>query len=335
MTMEATRKGMESQTLYMLSSKLSDAADIEAVIMIAVESMSRLLQVNVGCIYVGEQAEPIYIQQLEKEQSHRNVTDVDEIRRKFTNLRTEYLENEESWTFPVNGQNRLLAVIMIDRKVSEEELSSNKKLIHSMIENISLALERIEITIERVRDRQRMERERERANLLRAISHDLRTPLSGIMGSAEMLMDMTEKDDNRQKLLKGIYQDADWLKSLVENILSLTRLQDGKILVHKEMEALEEVIACAVAHIEKNYPDREIQVEIPEDFRMVPMDAKLMEQVITNLLDNVVKHTTCEDTQVLRSVMASTRRKIENNPAKPEYILTEIGIGYRMRERDK
>ena len=282
MTMEATRKGMESQTLYMLSSKLSDAADIEAVIKIAVESMSRLLQVNVGCIYVGEQAEPIYIQQLEKEQLHRSVTDVDEIRRKFTNLRTEYLENEESWTFPVNGQNRLLAVIMIDRKVSEEELSSNKKLIHSMIENISLALERIEITIERVRDRQRMERERERANLLRAISHDLRTPLSGIMGSAEMLMDMTEKDDNRQKLLKGIYQDADWLKSLVENILSLTRLQDGKILVHKEMEALEEVIACAVAHIEKNYPDREIQVEIPE-------------QVIINLLDNAVKHTTCEE----------------------------------------
>ena len=189
-----------------------------------------------------------------------------------------------------------MAVIMIDRKVSEEELSSNKKLIHSMIENISLALERIEITIERVRDRQRMERERERANLLRAISHDLRTPLSGIMGSAEMLMDMTEKDDNRQKLLKGIYQDADWLKSLVENILSLTRLQDGKILIHKEMEALEEVIACAVAHIEKNYPDREIQVEIPEDFRMVPMDAKLIEQVITNLLDNAVKHTTCEET---------------------------------------
>ena len=291
MTVEATRKGMESQVLYMLSSKLSDATDIEAVIKIAVESMSRLLQVNVGCIYVGEQAEPIYIQQLEKEQLHRSVTDVDEIRRKFTNLRTEYLENEESWTFPVNGQNRLLAVIMIDRKVSEEELSSNKKLIHSMIENISFALERIEITIERVRDRQRMERERDRANLLRAISHDLRTPLSGIMGSAEMLMDMTEKGDNRQKLLKGIYQDADWLKSLVENILSLTRLQDGKIVIQKEMEAIEEVIGCAVAHVERSFPEREIQVEIPEEFRLVPMDAKLIEQVITNLLDNAVKHT--------------------------------------------
>lgn len=76
--MEDTRKGMESQTLYILSSKLSDAADIETVIKIAVESMSKLLQVNVGCIYVGEQAEPIYIQQLEKEQLHRSVKDVDE-----------------------------------------------------------------------------------------------------------------------------------------------------------------------------------------------------------------------------------------------------------------
>ena len=311
MTMEATRKGMESQTLYMLSSKLSDAADIEAVIKIAAESMSRLLQVNVGCIYVGEQAEPIYIQQLEKEQLHRSVTDVDEIRRIFTNLRTEYLENGENWAFPVNGQNRLLAVIMIDRKVSEEELSPNKKLIHSMIENISLALERIEITIERVKDKQRIEKEQERANLLRSISHDLRTPLSAIMGSCEILMDMTKNNQDSLKLVKGIYQDADWLKSLVENILSLTRLQDGKILVHKEMEALEEVIGSAVAHIEKMNPDREIQVDIPDDFVLVPMDAKLIEQVITNLLDNAIKHTTSKQ-EIMVSVSYNDKEAIDS-----------------------
>ena len=79
-----------------ISEKSGYVADIEAVIKIAAESMSRLLQVNVGCIYVGEQAEPIYVRQLEKEQLHRSVIDVDEIRRKFTNLRTEYLENEEN-----------------------------------------------------------------------------------------------------------------------------------------------------------------------------------------------------------------------------------------------
>ena len=157
-------------------------------------------------------------------------------------------------------------------------------MLHSMMENVSLALERIAVTMERIEDRQKMERERERANLLRAISHDLRTPLSGIMGTSEILMDMTEKEDKRQQLLRGIYQDADWLKSLVENILSLTRLQDGQVVVHKEMEAMEEIVESAISHVEKAFPDREIQVEIPEDFHLVPMDARLIEQVITNLL---------------------------------------------------
>ena len=279
MTEEATRKGMESRTLYMLSGKLSDAADIESVIKAAAESLSSLLKVNVGCAYVGNRAKPVYIQQVGDEQIHRNIDNAEDLRIKLSNLRTEYMTDGENRIFPVNGQNGLLGVVTIDKKISSDELSLNKKLIHSMIDNISLALERIEITIERARDRQRMERERERANLLRAISHDLRTPLSGIMG------------DCRQKILKGIYRDADWLKSLVENILSLTRLQDGKILLHKENEALEEVIASAVAHIEKVYPDREIQVEIPDEFKTVPMDARLIEQVIANLLDNAVKHT--------------------------------------------
>ena len=62
-------------------------------------------------------------------------------------------------------------------------------------------------------------------------------------------------------------------------------------MIQKEMEAIEEVIGCAVAHVERSFPEREIQVEIPEEFRLVPMDAKLIEQVITNLLDNAVKHT--------------------------------------------
>ncbi|MDY5027624.1 MAG: DUF4118 domain-containing protein [Oliverpabstia sp.] len=291
LTEEANERGKESQILYMLSSKLSDAADMEAVLKIAAESISHLLQVNVGCIYVGRQSEPIYIQQSGKEQIHRSVPDEEEIRNRYTNLRTEYLEEEEDYGYPVNGREHLLVVVKIDKTVNEEHLQEKKQLLHSIMENVSMAMDRIEVTIERVRDRESMERERERANLLRAISHDLRTPLSGIMGTSEMLMDMTDKEDGRQELLQGIYQDADWLKSLVENILSLTRLQDGKIVIHKEMEAIEEVIGCAVAHVERSFPDRVIQVKIPEEFRLVPMDAKLIEQVIANLLDNAVKHT--------------------------------------------
>ncbi|MCI6858015.1 MAG: DUF4118 domain-containing protein [Eubacterium sp.] len=295
LTKEANERGEESKVLYMLSSKLSDAADMEAVLKITVESISRLFGVNVGCIYVGTQMKSIYIQQVGKEQIHRRVPDMEELRGKYSNLRTEYVKETDGYYFPVNGRERLLAVVEIAPEVTAEELAEKKKLLHSVLENVSMAMERIEVTVERLKDKENMERERERANLLRAISHDLRTPLSGIMGTSEMLMDMTDKEDRRQELLRAIYQDADWLKSLVENILSLTRLQDGKILIHKEMEAVEEVIGAAVAHVERSFPGRIIQVDTPDDFRLVPMDAKLIEQVITNLLDNAVKHTTSEE----------------------------------------
>ena len=121
LTKEANERGEESQILYMLSSKLSDAADMEAVLKIAAESISHLLQVNVGCIYVGRQSEPIYIQQSGKEQIHRRVPDVEEIRKKYMNLRNEYLEEKETYGYPVNGREHLLAVIKIDKTVNAKQ----------------------------------------------------------------------------------------------------------------------------------------------------------------------------------------------------------------------
>lgn len=134
-------------------------------------------------------------------------------------------------------------------------------------------------------------RERYRGNLLRAISHDLRTPLAGIMGTSEMLMRMTDQDDIRFNLAEGIYQDADWLHSLVENILSLTRIQDGRLPLNKEFEAAEEVVGAAIVTISKRAPEHEITVELPDELLLIPMDARLIQQVLVNLLDNAVKHT--------------------------------------------
>lgn len=111
------------------------------------------------------------------------------------------------------------------------------------------------------------------------------------MGTSEMIMDMTDHTDTRYGLAEGIYRDADWLHALVENILSLTRLQDGRLMLHKEMEPVEEVVGVAVAAMEKRAPEREISVNIPDDILMVPMDARLIGQVLTNLMDNAVKHT--------------------------------------------
>ena len=164
-----------------------------------------------------------------------------------------------------------------------------------MIECVSLAMDRLRVMQEKIRSQEEANQERYRGNLLRAISHDLRTPLAGIMGTSEMIMDMSEQNEPRYELAQGIYKDADWLRGLVENILSLTRLQDGRLTLHKQMEPVEEVIGAALNVIAKRAPEREITVDIPDEIVMVPMDVGLIEQVLTNLLDNAIKHTQVQD----------------------------------------
>ena len=165
----------------------------------------------------------------------------------------------------------------------------------SVINECALAMENSQNAIEKEKNAILAKNEQLRADLLRAISHDLRTPLAGIMGTSEMIMDMSEQNEPRYELAQGIYKDADWLRGLVENILSLTRLQDGRLTLHKQMEPVEEVIGAALNVIAKRAPEREITVDIPDEIVMVPMDAGLIEQVLTNLLDNAIKHTQVQD----------------------------------------
>ena len=155
---------------------------------------------------------------------------------------------------------------------------------------------------EKARIEKTIEQERYRGDLLRSISHDLRTPLTGIMGSSEMLMSLTEIQDQRYSLAQGIYQEADRLHSLVENILNLTKLQQGKMALHKELEAVEEVAEAAVAAMRKRAPNYKVIVNIPEDVLMVPMDSVLINQVLINLLDNAVKHSAPEQPLELKIV---------------------------------
>ncbi|EGO64100.1 sensor histidine kinase [Acetonema longum] len=160
---------------------------------------------------------------------------------------------------------------------------------------IALAANHFRTVRQRTRVTEEILRERFRGNLLRSISHDLRTPLAGIIGTSEMLMNMTAQNDRRYPLIAGIHKDADWLHSLVENILSLTRLQDGKPVLNKQKEAAEEVVGAAIHHISRYYPEYEITVQVPDELLLIPMDARLIRQVLINLLDNAVKHTALQD----------------------------------------
>ena len=166
------------------------------------------------------------------------------------------------------------------------------------------------------------EREKLRANLLRGMSHDLRTPLTGISGSISAVLDNEENLTREQKreLLEGARKDADWLCQMVENLLSVTRISDNTAgSLHSQEEALEEVIGAAVLSFRKRHPSIEVEVSVPDSVLMVPMDPVLIQQVMQNLLENAVIHG--ETTTRIR-VRAST----ENGDALVSVEDNGIGI---------
>lgn len=130
-----------------------------------------------------------------------------------------------------------------------------------------------------------------RADLLRSVSHDLRTPLTSIAGSASVLLDSPElPEDKRRELLGGIRDDSEWLIGMVENLLSITRVGGEGAQIQKIPEAVEEVVADAVRKFRKLYPELPVETEVPEEVLFVPMDAVLICQVLTNLLENAALH---------------------------------------------
>ncbi|MBE6974402.1 MAG: PAS domain-containing sensor histidine kinase [Ruminococcaceae bacterium] len=136
------------------------------------------------------------------------------------------------------------------------------------------------------------EKERMRANLLRAISHDLRTPLTTIYGSSTALRENGDRFSDRQRddMLRGIQEDAQWLVQMVENLLSVTRIDSGQVRLNKIATALDELVDAALVGFRKRYPAQNVELDLPEELVLIPMDALLIRQVLINIMENAVRH---------------------------------------------
>lgn len=132
-----------------------------------------------------------------------------------------------------------------------------------------------------------------RADLLRSVSHDLRTPLTAISGKADLLATEGELLDaeTRRKTASDIHDEAEWLTEVVENILSMTRLEDGAVTLNMQPEAVEDVVAAALEHVLRDTGHHVVRVEAPDELVIAQMDARVVSRVIMNLVNNALAYT--------------------------------------------
>ena len=290
---DALEREKETKALYELTSQLTSAKDMDQVAGIAVRAVSDLLECEAACICYTETGRPenYFVRLTGNKLVREEMEDTETLYQSIKALKTSFHKGENFYDWPIYGEDKILGVVRIPKASAKVFSAAQKSFLYSLNECTALAMSRISSVRQQMKSQQEVIQERYRGNLLRAISHDLRTPLAGIMGTSEMIISMSDKQDPRYDMARGINKDAQWLHSLVENILSLTKLQEGRLTINKQYEVVEEVIGSAVERMINRAPEHEFTVKVPEDVLMVPMDGKLIMQVFINLMDNAVKHT--------------------------------------------
>ena len=194
--------------------------------------------------------------------------------------------------FAIRVNDKIYGVVGIH--INEKAIDSfESSILLSILGECAISLENKKIAREKEESELLAKNEKMRANLLRAISHDLRTPLTSISGNADNLLSNSDgfDSDTKHQIYTDIYNDSVWLTNLVENLLSVTRLEDGNMKLNKSAELIDEIITEALNHINKRSVEHKINVCESDDIMLVDVDARLIVQVIINIVDNAVKYT--------------------------------------------
>ncbi len=217
----------------------------------------------------------------------------------------------------------------------------------TILENIIAAFILILVTVStsalttKIKKQEKMRHEAEkqkmRADLLRAVSHDLRTPLTTIYGSTSTIIENFNSLSVEKKLdiLNGIQVDSKWLIRMVENLLSITKIDSDNVKLVKNAVVLEELVDSVLNKFKKNFPNQKVDLKMPEDFVVVAADALLIEQVLVNLLENAVYHAVGMTKLALNISVADTKvvfEVVDDGCGIEKEKLRNIFSGYYMNE---
>lgn len=207
---------------------------------------------------------------------------------------TDTLREARCLYLPIRSKDRVFGVAGLVMEQGDDDFGSfERNLLVALLDECGQAAEALALASERKNLAVKAEKEALRSNLLRAISHDLRTPLTSISGDADMLLASGDVLDEaqRKRLTSDIHEDANWLINLVENLLSVTRLDDGDVEVSRAPELVSDVLADALRHVSRFVSEHRLTVEIEDEFLLAQMDGRLIVQVVVNLLNNAIAYT--------------------------------------------
>lgn len=290
-----------TKLLYEINKKLLKTRGLENIVKLTSEYITKIFDRSVvfytedpeDCLagYFMESTTDPYTSNL-RQDNERAVAHWVYINKKRAGAGTDTLKGACAYYIPIISQAKVLGVIGISCARGKLD-QNNSQFLRMLASQVAMALERQYLSDEQRKIIIESEKEKMRSNLLRAISHDIRTPLTGILGASSAILENDGNFDKQthDKLISDIKEDSQWLIRMVENLLSVTRINEGTMNVTKSPEAAEEIVAEAIRHIRKRFPERKISVKVPDELLMVPMDGTLIEQVLINLLENAVKHS--------------------------------------------
>ncbi|GEQ19083.1 MULTISPECIES: sensor histidine kinase [Clostridium] len=334
---QSTRKAYRTEVLLETSQKLQIAKSKEDIFNKTAYQTKKLLDKTI-ILYKSEKgvlAEPLVFK-------HENDKDVLEYiseeekavaqwtlkNKKHAGATTNTLPGAKCLYLSIRNHEKAFGVIGIPLEKDEFLEAFEKNLLIAVLGESALALEKEEINQSKNKIYIKAEQEKLRSNLLRSISHDLRTPLTSISGNAGILINNSEilSEEKKKSLYLDIYDDSMWLINLVENLLSITRIENGTMKINTEPELVEEVIEEAICHINRKVSEHKINTVIEDDLLMAKMDSGLIIQVIINIINNAIKYTPKD------SIITITSKR-KNNMAVIEISDNGKGINEESKEK--